>query len=161
MENEQQSAKLISPERKIYEEYNILVASLLGGPLTGAYIIANNFKCFDDRKKVKQAWIYAIGFLLLFLINWLFVDMYKLYKAPSTLMMSLTYGIFAYPYVNYHQRKQINRHLEKGGGYFGWGRTILVILIGWIFTALILLLSASFVLLILSTLGFIQLDWTH
>lgn len=46
----------------------------------------------------------------------------------------------AYIFAKYYQEKQINRHLDQGGGYYRWGRTILVSLIGCAITVMILML---------------------
>ena len=138
LENEKQTDNVTFGSGKIYEEWNIYVATFLGGPLVGGYMLANNFKCFGDRKKMKLTWIIAVSILLLISIISFLEELYELYI--PYLLMPLGSSILAYIFAKYYQEKQINRHLDKRGDYYGWGRTILVSLIGGAFTVLILIL---------------------
>jgi hypothetical protein len=46
--------------KKIYTDRLIWAGTFLGGPLVAGYLIAENFKVFNEPNKVKLTWIYAI-----------------------------------------------------------------------------------------------------
>ncbi|MGB3453203.1 MAG: hypothetical protein WBA59_05210 [Moheibacter sp.] len=47
-------------KNKIYKDKAIWVGTFLGGPLVAGYYIAENFKAFNDSKKAKKTWFFAI-----------------------------------------------------------------------------------------------------
>ncbi len=94
-------------KNKIYKDKAIWVGTFLGGPLVAGYYIAENFKAFNDSKK-------AI-------------------KIPNA-TIPIIYTVIAYSLTQHFQGKKITTHLDLGGEFFGWWRTIAVALIGAVIT---------------------------
>lgn len=56
----EQTIDIQTPTGKIYKDRAIWVGTFLGGPLAAGYLIAENFKAFNEFDKAKKTWIYAI-----------------------------------------------------------------------------------------------------
>ncbi len=130
---QQQVDNVLANQGKVYEERKVYIATFIGGPLVGGYMIANNFKCFGDLKRVRQTWIFTAVIVLFLLIGGFLLAKSKVPR----LSIPFVYSFLAYVIAKYYQEKQINRHLDQGGGWYGWGRTILVALIGLAITMLL------------------------
>lgn len=121
------------PVNKIYKDRAIWVATFLGGPLAAGYIIAENFKTFNEPEKAKKTWIFSIiATIIVFGGVFLIPENVKI---PGQLIPLIYTGI-AFYLVQHFQGKQILEHLNFGGHFFGWGRIILVGLIGLAITLL-------------------------
>jgi hypothetical protein len=48
------------PTKKIYKENSIYAGTFLGGPLVSGYLIAENFKAFNEPKKAKMTCLFAL-----------------------------------------------------------------------------------------------------
>jgi len=117
--------------KKIYREKAIWVGSLLGGPLVAGYLIAENFKVFNQPERVKKTWIFTIIFtIVVFGIIFLMPDTVKI---PDQLFPFI-YTYIAYQIVQLYQKAKITAHINAGGQLYSWWRTIVVGLIGLIFT---------------------------
>ncbi len=115
------------PTRKIYKDRAIWVGTFLGGPLAAGYLIAENFKAFNETDKAKKTWIFAIiATIIIFGGAFLIPDNVKI---PNQLI-PIIYTAIAYFLVQYFQRENITSHINSGGQLFGWWRTILVGIIG-------------------------------
>lgn len=128
------------PKGKIYKDRAIYVGTLLGGPMVAGYLIATNFKNFNEPGKVKKTWLYAILSTII-----IFGGMFLIpegVKFPGQII-PLTYTAIAYFVVQHFQGQQITAHLSAGGQFYSWGRTIGTALIGLIIT-LIPILAISY-----------------
>jgi len=47
-------------EQRIYNDKAIGIAAFVGGPLTIGYVIAQNFKVFNQPKQARWTWIIAV-----------------------------------------------------------------------------------------------------
>jgi hypothetical protein len=99
-----------APTGKIYEERNIWVGSLLGGPLVAGYMIAENFKRFGDLNKSKQTWIYTI--LICIIILSVLLLIHDDVKIPNHII-PLVYTCVAYGVTKVFQARQIERLLKR------------------------------------------------
>lgn len=116
-----------TPTNKIYKDREIWVGTFLGGPLVAGYLIAENFKAFNETDKAKKTWIYAIiASVLVFGGAFLIPDNIKI---PNQII-PLIYTAIAYYLVQHFQGQNISAHLNSGGQLFSWWRTIVVGLIG-------------------------------
>jgi hypothetical protein len=118
---------LEAPLQKTYPEKAIWVGTILGGPLVAGYMIAENFKALNEPYKARQTWIITIiasvvifGGLLLLPENSSF---------PNGII-PLIYGLIAVQLFKGYQGKNIQVHINSGGKYFNWGRSICVALLG-------------------------------
>lgn len=115
------------PTNKIYKDRAIWVGTFLGGPLAAGYLIAENFKAFNDKDKAKKTWIYAIiATVVVFGGVFLIPENVKI---PNQII-PLIYTAIIYYLVQHFQGQNISAHLNSGGQLFGWWRTITVGLIG-------------------------------
>jgi len=116
-----------TPTNKIYKDRAIWVGTFLGGPLAAGYLIAENFKAFNETDKAKKTWIYAIiATVIVFGGVFLIPDNVKI---PNQII-PLIYTAIAYYLVQNFQGQSISAHINSGGQLFSWWRTIAVGLIG-------------------------------
>jgi hypothetical protein len=132
----------ITPTEKIFKEKAIWVGSFLGGPLTAGYLIAENFKAFNETNKAKKTWIYAIiTTIVVFGGAFLIPDNVKF---PNQII-PLTYTAVAYFLVKHFQEKNISTHIDAGGKLHSWWRTIAVSIIGLAITVIPIFSLALFI----------------
>jgi len=123
----EQTLNIQKPTEKIYKDRAIWVGTFLGGPLAAGYLIAENFKAFNEFDKAKMTWIYAIiATIVVFGGVFLIPDNVKM---PNQ-VIPLIYTAIAYYLVKHFQGQNISTHLDSGGQLFSWWRTIAVGLIG-------------------------------
>ena len=116
-----------TPTQKIYKDRAIWVGTFLGGPLAAGYLIAENFKAFNETNKAKKTWIYAIiATVIVFGGVFLIPDNVKI---PNQII-PLIYTAIAYYLVQHFQGQSILAHINSGGQLFSWWRTIAVGIIG-------------------------------
>ncbi len=120
-------------KNKIYKDRAIWVGTFLGGPLAAGYLIAENYKAFNDTDKAKKTWIYAI-IATVVVIGGVFLIPDN-FKIPNQII-PLIYTAIAYYLVQNFQGQNISAHLNSGGQVFGWWRTIAVGLIGLAITVI-------------------------
>lgn len=123
----EQAVEIKKPAHRIYKDRAIWVATFLGGPLTAGYLIAENFKAFNEIDKAKKTWIYAIiATIVIFGSVFLISDNIKI---PNQII-PLIYTAIAYYIVQHFQGQNIATHINSGGQLFSWWRTIAVGIIG-------------------------------
>lgn len=121
------------PTQKIYKDRAIWVGTFLGGPLAAGYLIAENFKAFNETKKVKTTWIVAIISTIVIFGGVFLIP--EDVKVPNQIIPLIYTGI-AFYCVQHYQGQKINEHINSGGIFFGWWRTV-----GVGFTALLITLG--------------------
>jgi hypothetical protein len=115
------------PTQKIYKDRAIWVGTFLGGPLAAGYLIAENFKAFNDIDKAKKTWIYAIiATIIIFGGVFMIPDNVKM---PNQ-VIPLIYTAIAYYLVQHFQGQNITSHINSGGQLHSWWRTIGVGVVG-------------------------------
>ncbi len=133
---EQQTLDIQIPTAKIYKDREIYVGTFLGGPLVAGYLIAENFKNFNEPDKARKTLIYSIiATIIIFGGIFLIPDTVKI---PNQIIPLIYTGI-AYLLVHRFQGKQITSHIDTGGQIYSWWRTIGVGLIGLAFTLIVVL----------------------
>lgn len=106
---------------KIYKDRAIWVGTFLGGPLAAGYLIAENFKVFNEFDNAKKTWMYAIlTTIVVFGGIFLIPDTVKI---PNQ-VIPLIYTAIAYYLVQHFQGQKINAHIDAGGQLHSWWRTI-------------------------------------
>lgn len=120
-----------TPINKIYKDRAIWVGTFLGGPLVAGYLISENFKAFDENNKAKKTWIYSIIVTIVVFVGVFFIP--ENVKIPNQII-PIIYTAIAYYLVQHFQGQNISSHLNSGGQFFGWWRTIAVGLIGLVIT---------------------------
>lgn len=131
-------------ERKIYKEKALWFGSLIGGPLIAGYIIAENFKAFNEPRNAQKTWLLTIVSTIIIFAGALLIS--DSTKIPNQII-PFTYTIVAYFLLKHYQGTEIESHIESGGQVYKWGRVIIISLIGLAITLVgllgILLISDS------------------
>jgi peptidoglycan/LPS O-acetylase OafA/YrhL len=128
-----------TPMRKVYRNNAIWVAAFFGGPLAAGYIMAENFKAFNEPQKAKITWIITVvATILIFACVIAIPDDVKF---PNHLI-PLIYTVIAYALMQSLQGKSIKNYISSGGHFFGWGRTICVGLISLAITLVVIAIFA-------------------
>ncbi|HKV32939.1 MAG TPA: hypothetical protein VJP89_01320 [Pyrinomonadaceae bacterium] len=116
------------PTETIYTQNSIWGGSFLGGPLVAGYIIARNFKAFNESPKAWVTWIVTIcasavilgAAFLLSDTNWRGIP--------------IAYTAIAYGLIRHYQGAKIDAHIKAGGATHGYLNIIGVSLAGLIIT---------------------------
>ncbi|HEY5370782.1 MAG TPA: hypothetical protein VIJ75_17490 [Hanamia sp.] len=124
---DQQTLDFQIPIKKIYKEKEIYIGTFLGGPIVAGYLIAENFKNFNEPEKAKKTWMYTIIATVVIFGGIFLIP--GTAKIPNQII-PLVYTGIAYLLVQRFQNKQITSHLDSGGQIYSWWRTIAVGLIG-------------------------------
>lgn len=127
-EQQIQQVTLVSP---IYNATHVRLGTFIGGPLIAGYFMAENYKVFGEYGKAKAAWIYAIAAAI--------VIFGGVFLIPETVhvpnyIIPIAYCWIAFYLTQHFQGEQINAHIKTGEGLFGWGRVVLISLIGLVVT---------------------------
>jgi hypothetical protein len=130
--------EVLTVDAKIYTVNQIRFCTFFGGPLVAGYMIAENFRAFNEYGKAKQAWMIAIAasvviFGLLFAIP-------ESVKIPNVLF-PLAYSWATFILVNKYQGKQIIAHFMGSGRSFNWSRAVVVSLIGVAVTVVLIVIG--------------------
>ena len=115
-----------TPTTKIYKDREIWVGSFLGGPLAAGYLIAENFKAFNEADKAKKTWIYTIiATVIIFGGIFMIPDSVNI---PNQII-PIIYTVIAYYLAKHFQGQNISAHIDSGGQLHSWRRTFTVGLI--------------------------------
>ncbi|MFB9076566.1 hypothetical protein ACFFLS_25140 [Flavobacterium procerum] len=134
-ENYKQSVFEEIPTEKIYSAKAINLAAFFAGSLAAGYLIAENFKAFNDTVKARNT--LAVTFISTpILVGIVFIIPPNF---PGIVFPAL-YILISYLVVKKHQEKKIQNHAQKGGDFYGGWR---VTLIGLISIVLFLILPYS------------------
>lgn len=120
------------PEVKIYKDKAFWVGTYLGGPLVAGYLFAENFKALGQSEKTKSTWIIT-GIATLIIFGGIFLIPEDV-NIPN-FIIPLTYTALAYGLFKKYQSEKAEAHIQQGGEVYGWGRLILVGIIGLLITS--------------------------
>ncbi len=131
-----------NPRQKVYKENAIALGTFLGGPLVAGYLIAENFKAFNQPEKAKKTWAYTIiATVVIFGSIFLIPDHVKM---PNQII-PLIYTFIAAYLARHYQGKNIAAHLDSGGQLFSWWRAIAIGIIGLV-TIIVLIFCVVFLI---------------
>jgi hypothetical protein len=116
-----------TPAQKIYKSNAVRLGAFFGGPLVAGYLIAENFKAFDEPDKARKTWIYTVVAAIA-IVSIAFATPGN--GRLGEYLMPLVYAWVAYYLVVHYQGDSITAHINAGGGFYNWGRVIVVALIG-------------------------------
>jgi hypothetical protein len=123
----EQTTDVQIPTHKIYKDRAIWLGAFFGGPLAAGYIIAENFKAFNQPDKAKKTWIYTIiATIIIFGIIFLIPDSVKI---PNHIIPLIHTGI-AYYLMQHFQSANITAHINAGGLFYRWWRVVFIGLVG-------------------------------
>ena len=125
----------------IYKERAIWLGTFLGGPLVAGYLMAENFKVFDEEHKARTTWTYAIIAMVAILGIIFFIPGVE--KIPS-FVFPIVYAGVTNVLVQSHQHAKIEEHITNGGPVYSTWRAIGFGLIGAIIISLPILVVFIF-----------------
>lgn len=122
----------------LYNSTSVLVATFIGGPLAGGYLISENFRYLGEPEKAKQTWIYAILCLsvLLAISGFLQGSRIPWYVLP------LGYTVLAYLPLKWMQSARIKSHKDQGGHIHKSDRVFVICFVGAVATIIGLLIAS-------------------
>jgi len=131
---------LISPPAyKLYKENHIALATFLGSPLIGGYLIGENFRHLGEKRSARISWIIAvIATLIIVAVVFLVPGVPNL---PSY-VIPLTYVSLIRLAVQKYQRTDLQSHEANSGQFYSIWRAVAISLIG---LALLLVVVFAFV----------------
>jgi hypothetical protein len=121
------------PSAKIYRERSIWVGAYVGGPLAAGYMLAENFRVFNEPAKARMSWVFAVITTIVVFGGLLLLP--DDINIPNTLIPTL-YLVVALTLVQLYQKKDIDRHVASGGACHSWKRAVGVHLLIGVLTAL-------------------------
>jgi hypothetical protein len=115
------------PAYKLYKPESVRIASFLGGPFAGAYLMHANEKAIGRMGKTWFIWGAAFVIMLL-----AFVLVFVLPDNFPTVIIPLLYSFAASGFTHYLQGDELKAHEAAGGEYWSGWRAALVGIIGGI-----------------------------
>ncbi len=127
------------PKGKLYEDKAIYIGTFLGGPLVATYMLADNYKTLGKPEKATKVWI--IGVVSVIILFTLMLSVPDDLQIPNLLVPAIMAGI-VYFIVKATQAEEIKNHIVAGGEIYGWGRNVVVAIIGIILTFVVMFAAA-------------------
>ncbi len=123
---------------RFWSNRQILIGSILGGPLAGCILLSQNYKLFNQNKEAKKAMWVGIAIAILLPIILMLLPESLVNKIPSsTLPVVLSVGI--YYFAQHFHKSSLKELTEKGSKrksyfkLFGISLLFLAISLAWIF----------------------------
>ncbi len=113
--------KVQNPVEKLYEDRQVWVGSMLGGPMAAGYFVAQNFRRLGESQKAKISVI--VGFLVTVFVFGIGFVVPIPDKFPN-MAFPLAYTVAAYVIVKTYQSERISKHIESGRQIESWWKTI-------------------------------------
>jgi hypothetical protein len=116
---------LLNPilSNKIDSVRTISIATLIGGPLVAAYLMASNFKQLGEANKVFKTWIISIAvFIGVLTISFFLPD------AIPNIVYNLVFYFIVSVFVQKYQAPQIEAHKSAAGLTYKTYRAVLIAL---------------------------------
>jgi len=117
----------LPPTHKLYSDRAIALATFLGGPLTGGYLAAENFKQLGAPRKVKIAWVTGIVAFVIVMGGVILVP--GISRVPSYIIPLFYTGV-TQVLIQRSQGAALKAHVENRGLLYSLWRVALVGLIG-------------------------------
>ena len=106
---------------KIYSVRSIRIATLIGGPLAAAYLMATNFKKLGEENNVFKTWLWSIViFITVLAISFLLTP-----SIPAIVYNVVYFGIASF-FVEKYQAAKIDTHISSGGLAYKTYRAVLI-----------------------------------
>ncbi|MGZ3916215.1 MAG: hypothetical protein ACXVBT_15760 [Flavisolibacter sp.] len=120
---------------KFYNERAVLLATFLGGPLAGAWLMASNFKAMGETVRATRTWVLAVMALVLVFLLSLIPSLDKIPAISYSFAFCWTARFLTRKY----QGPQIQLHQENGGQFYTTWRAVGIGLIGMAVVIVIIL----------------------
>lgn len=137
-------APLVPREGVLFTEKAIGVATLIGGPLAGTFLMARNFRSLHNERGARLTLTIGALFSLFLFTGFAFVPETLVDKLPNGLI-PFVYGLVGLLVVRSYQRKDIAAHIAAGGKKGPWffavgsGVVSMVVTMGYIWILALLI----------------------
>jgi DMSO reductase anchor subunit len=147
-DGQQDLLEQIAPDYKLYSLNQMVGGSIFGGPIAGAYMIANNIKHLNASIPVWKVWAAVFGVVFIS-----FIPDALGYDSIPNIAYNLLYCLTVYWLAKYFIGDQMQSHQDMGGLYWGFPRVLSVVLISIVAFVIIIFL----VLIMTDYDGFMEL----
>ena len=113
------------PLQKVHKRNTISIAAFLTGPLTGGYLIAENFRSLGKAMAAKITLVATVIVTVLLLLLSILPAASKIPSMFYAILISLLSSLFSRKY----QRKPISEHIALGGKFYTPWRAVVASLI--------------------------------
>lgn len=117
---------------KLYSKYQIYIATFIGGPLVGGYLMAHNFEVLGENEHAKKAKTYTIIVTLLLIALPSVLERLLNFTFPTT-SLSIVPTVLAIYFFRLYQDKKVDaafaRSVAKASFWAVAGRTVLSIIV--------------------------------
>ncbi|HTX20924.1 MAG TPA: hypothetical protein VMD27_03540, partial [Candidatus Aquilonibacter sp.] len=118
---------------RVYTPWQVCVSCLIGGPAPATWLIAENFRVFDNQKKRKLTFLYgAIGFLALIGLG------FVLPKHSSGTVLAALIAVATREITKHQQGSQIEDLRAKGGRIASWWSAVGIGVLGLVATLIVI-----------------------
>ncbi|RIJ43002.1 hypothetical protein [Pontibacter oryzae] len=125
------------PEEKLFNLSAIMLATFLGGPIAGGYLIYSNYVMLGAPERGKQVIFYAVLIMYGLIGSMLFLPDATVDKLPNFLIPWVSAAV-AYFIAKNLQGELLTEHAEAGGQFYTRWRAVWVSLVCVLVTILLL-----------------------
>ncbi|RFZ83470.1 hypothetical protein DYU05_15180 [Mucilaginibacter terrenus] len=126
IDTEELLPEVTSIDAKVFLAKHVRLATFLGGPIAGGYIIAENYKALNDYRMAKNTW--AVTLLVTVAVFGAILYLPGVSRLPSV-FFPLLFSLAGYQLTVILQDKRLYAYMNNGGTAYNWGRPVVVSLI--------------------------------
>lgn len=120
---------------RVYLRKDIRLATFLGGPFVGAYLMTANFKALGTPEKAKKAWLMsALVFVVMLILLFAITIIQGGKKSSPPIFIPILYATLISLIIRDYQGEDIELYLDRGGKAHGLLRVIVIALLGAVLT---------------------------
>lgn len=107
---------------------------LIGGPLVIGYMISKNYQVFREYKKAKEVMIISVLFFIIFFVLLILLPNAEYLKIAVPAFCGSLTGAYMKSNKGGGQGEKIKNHINSGGQLVGWGKSLVISILGLIIT---------------------------
>ena len=128
IENVQAQVEQVDKQSRVWSMLQINIASFIGGPFCGCYLVSKNYKTLENPKLSKKLILIGISSFLLLITFFMFLPQSLIDKIPKTTVPAV-YTTLIYYYAKTYQKQPIVELMKKGTKRQSYFKLILCILV--------------------------------
>lgn len=103
--------------KKVYSKKSVILATLLGGPIAGAYLFFRNFRALQEENKAKISLVIGIIFTLSLIYVDFILSIPIVQNIPAFIILAANAGLASFLFLRFQEDK-VSELVESGGEYF-------------------------------------------
>jgi len=147
IENVQTQIEQVDKQSRVWSMLQINIASFIGGPFCGCYLVSKNYKILENKKLSKKLILIGVLSFLLIIIFLMFLPDSLSKKIPKTFIPAI-YTALIYNYARTYQKQSIAELMKNGVKRYSYLKLILCILVFLLIQVPIILALGYLVMLI-------------